>query len=368
MNHPFIEYAGEEKHIHQFKAERLNILKSHLSAQFISDVETFSDKYVTILQLFETCVENRWEEEVMLKDPYGRPLESIRISVTQRCNLNCFYCHREGEDPSQREEMTPKEIQKIVAIAASFGLGKVKLTGGEPLLRRDILDIVARIHETPGIEEVSMTTNGILLSEYAESLKKAGLARVNVSLDTLTAERFKQITGVDALESVTLGILKARDAGLNPVKVNMVLLKGLNEDEVSDMIDFAKRNSVILQIIELEAPDESEWYKRYHASLNAVEHLLEGMAEDITIRKMHHRKKYHLRGGGEVEIVKPMHNTEFCRHCNRIRVTSDGKLKPCLFRNDNLVDMLGPIRRGASEETLKKLFLEAVRRREPYFK
>ena len=304
----------------------------------------------------------------MLKDPYGRPLESIRISVTQRCNLNCFYCHREGEDYQQKGEMTPEEIQKIVAIAASFGLGKVKLTGGEPLLRKDILDIVTKIHETPGIKEVSMTTNGTLLSEYAYSLKKAGLARVNVSLDTLIAEKFRQITGVDNLKAVILGIEKAKDAGLHPVKVNMVLLKGLNEHEVSEMIDFAKKNDVILQIIELETPVESEWYRRYHASLDAVEHLLEGMAESISIRKMHHRKKYHLKGGGEVEIVKPMHNTEFCSHCNRIRVTSDGKLKPCLFRNDNLVDILGPIRRGASQETLKKLFLEAVKRREPYFK
>ena len=304
----------------------------------------------------------------MLKDPYGRPLESIRISITQRCNLNCFYCHREGEDPSWKEEMTPEEIQRIVAIAASFGLGKVKITGGEPLLRRDILEIIARIHATPGIKEVSMTTNGIHLSEYAYNLKKAGLARVNVSLDTLIAERYKQITGADSLQSVISGIKKARDAGLNPVKVNTVLLKGLNEKEIPEMIDFAKKNNVILQIIELESPNENEWYKRYHASLNTVERLLEGMAERITIRKMHHRKKYHLRNGGEVEIVKPMHNTEFCRHCTRIRVTSDGKLKPCLFRNDNLIDMLGPLRKGASEDTLKKLFLEAVKRREPYFK
>jgi len=304
----------------------------------------------------------------MLKDPYGRPLESIRISVTQRCNLNCFYCHREGEDQSKKGEMTPEEIQRIVAIAASFGLGEVKLTGGEPLIRRDILEIVTKIHETPGVKEVSMTTNGILLPEYAYDLKKAGLARVNVSLDTLKSEIYKQITGVDALKSVTFGIAKAKDAGLHPVKVNMVLLKGLNEHEVPEMIDFARKNDVILQIIELEAPDENEWYKRYHANLDAVEHLLESMAESITIRKMHHRKKYHLRGGGEVEIVKPMHNTEFCRHCNRIRVTSDGKLKPCLFRNDNLVDMLGPMRRGASEDTLRKVFLEAVKRREPYFK
>jgi len=304
----------------------------------------------------------------MLKDPYGRPLESIRISVTQRCNFNCFYCHREGEDPSQGDEMTPEEIRRIVEIAASFGVGKVKLTGGEPLLRSDILDIVSGIHKTRGVKEVSMTTNGVLLSKHAYELKEAGLARVNVSLDTLTAEKFKRITGVDALKSVILGITKAKEAGLYPVKVNMVLLKGLNENEVSEMIAFARENDVILQIIELESPHESEWYREYHASLDSVERLLESMAERITIRKMHHRKKYHLQGGGEVEVVKPMHNTEFCRNCNRIRVTSNGKLKPCLFRNDNLVDILSPMRRGASEEALRELFLEAVKRREPYFR
>ena len=240
----------------------------------------------------------------MLKDPYGRPLESIRISVTQRCNLNCFYCHREGEDQSKKGEMTPEEIQRIVAIAASFGLGEVKLTGGEPLIRRDILEIVTKIHETPGVKEVSMTTNGILLPEYAYDLKKAGLARVNVSLDTLKSEIYKQITGVDALKSVTFGIARAKDAGLHPVKVNMVLLKGLNEHEVPEMIDFARKNGVILQIIELESPNEDEFYERYHASLDVVERLLKGMAESITVRRMHHRKKYHLRGGGEVEVVR----------------------------------------------------------------
>ena len=301
-------------------------------------------------------------------DRYGRPVTGLRISVTSLCNLNCIFCHNEGTGEASGNLMTPEEIERVTKIAMEFGVNSVKLTGGEPLIRRDILDIVRKIHETPGIKEVSMTTNGVFLSEYIYDLKKAGLARVNVSLDTLNAKNYKRITGVDALKSVIDGITKAKDAGLHPVKVNMVLLKGLNEHEVPEMIDFARKNSVILQIIELESPDENEFYRKYHVSLDSVERLLEGMAEYITVRKMHHRRKYHLRGDGEVEIVKPMHNTEFCRNCNRIRVTSDGKLKPCIFRNDNLVDMVGPIRRGEPEEKLKKLFLEAVKRREPYFK
>jgi len=303
----------------------------------------------------------------MLKDPCGRPVESIRISVTKECNLDCFYCHREGESSQTSTEMTPEEIQRIVNIAAPFGIRKVKLTGGEPLLREDILEIVKRIKDTPGGEEVSMTTNGLLLSAYAERLKEAGLARVNVSLDTLKPEKFKRITGLDALEEVIRGIEEASKAGLRPVKVNMVLLKGVNEDEVTNMIHLAREKNIILQIIELESPDENELYNMYHADLDMIEDSLQKAADSTTVRQMHHRRKYHLRNGGEVEIVKPMHNTEFCQNCNRIRVTSDGKLKPCLFRNDNLVDLLGPMRRGAPEKTLRELFLEAVRRREPYF-
>jgi cyclic pyranopterin phosphate synthase len=263
--------------------------------------------------------------------------------------------------------MTPEEIQHIVEIAASFSIDKVKLTGGEPLLRTDITDIVRRIVSIQGVEEVSLTTNGIFLSDYAESLKDAGLSRVNVSLDTLKPEKFKQITCADALNKVILGIQAAVKAGLCPLKVNMVLLKGLNEDEIGDMIKFTRENGLVLQIIELESPVETGDYRKYHAELEGVEEFLKNMAEKVVVRQMHHRRKYFLKEGGEVEVVKPMHNTEFCRYCNRIRVTSDGKLKPCLFRNDNLLDFVGLMRKGASDDTLKALFVEAVKRREPFF-
>ena len=303
----------------------------------------------------------------MLTDPCGRPVENIRISVTQRCNLECFYCHREGEDLKNGEEMTPEEIQRIMEIAASFSIGKVKLTGGEPLLRKDIVEIVQKINSTRGVEEISMTTNGILLSKYAERLKDAGLARVNVSLDTLKPEKFKQITGVDALREVVSGIQAAVKTGLDPVKVNTVLLRDLNDDEIGDMIKFTRENGLVLQVIELESTDETEAYRKYHAELKEIEEFLKNNAEKVVTRQMHHRRKYLLRGGGEVEVVNPMHNTEFCRHCNRIRVTSDGKLKPCLLKNDNLIDFVVPMRKGASDDMLKALFTEAVKRREPFF-
>ncbi len=306
----------------------------------------------------------------MLIDSCGRPVKSIRISVTQRCNLNCFYCHREGEDIERHEEMTPEEIRCIVEVATSFSINKVKLTGGEPLVRKDIAEIVQKVRSIQGVEEISMTTNGVLLVENAQKLKDAGLARVNVSLGTLNPEKFKQITCVDAFEKVILGIQTAARVGLKPVKVNMVLLRGLNDGEVSDMIRFTAKNDLILQIIELETLskiDETGTYKKYHAEMDDIKAYLERMAEKIVIREMHHRRKYFLKGGGEVEVVNPMHNTEFCRYCNRIRVTSDGKLKPCLLRNDNLVDFVGPLREGASNSTLKALFVEAVNKRTPFF-
>ncbi|MBS7615113.1 GTP 3',8-cyclase MoaA, partial [Candidatus Bathyarchaeota archaeon] len=215
--------------------------------------------------------------------------------------------------------------------------------------------------------EISMTTNGVLLAKYAQRLRDAGLARVNVSLGTLNPEKFKQISCVDAFEKVILGIQTAARVGLKPVKVNMVLLRNINDNEVRNMIRFATENNLILQIIELESPNETEAYKKYHAELNNVKSSLERMAEKVVVREMHHRRKYFLRGGGEVEVVNPMHNTEFCRYCNRIRVTSDGKLKPCLLRNDNLVDFAGLLRKGASNDTLKDLFVEAVNRRKPFF-
>ena len=304
---------------------------------------------------------------MMIKDNFGRPVENIRISVTRKCNFRCIYCHQEGQPPNFTVEMSAEEIERIVRVAASLGVWGVKLTGGEPLLRSDIIEIVQRISSIPGIRDVSITTNGFFLTQYAEQLKEAGLSRVNVSLDTLNPRKFKMITGVDAHENVVRGVIEAAKADLNPVKVNMVLLKGINENEVGDMIKFARENQLILQIIELERANEDEFYMRYHVDLNDIEGKLRERAAKIIVRRMHHRRKYILNEGVEVEIVRPMHNSEFCLHCNRIRLTSDGKLKPCLFRNDNLVDLLGPMEEGASDKHLRELFIKAVKMRKPFF-
>jgi len=307
----------------------------------------------------------------MLVDPFGRPVNNLRISLTQKCNLKCFYCHHEGEgcgsDPRKKNEMTPEEVAFLVRVAAKLGVRSVKLTGGEPLLYSGVEEVIRMISSINGVHEVSMTTNGVFLSEWAQLLAEAGLKRVNVSLGTLSREKYKMITGLDALEKVIEGVDAALEAGLKPVKLNMVLLRGVNVSDLESMIEFSReRRGSILQVIEL-VPGANRALEDYHADPLFIEKMLEERAVKVVVRKMHRRKKFFLSGGGEVEVVRPVHNSEFCANCNRLRITSEGKLKPCLMKNDNLVDVLTPLRQGASEEEIKRLFVEAVNRRSPYY-
>ena len=299
-----------------------------------------------------------------MKDRFGRSVTGLRISVTGDCNLNCFYCHREG-CPANSQEMTAEEIRKIVELAAEFGVRKIKLTGGEPLLREDIIEVV-RASAMPKIKDVSMTTNGTLLTKAARELADAGLNRINISLDTLDETTYKKITGKRLLRDVLEGIDAAIEAGLKPVKLNMVLLADVNEHEVEPMIAYASKRGVILQLIEL-LDLNGEDFATYHCSLDDIERELQEQATAVrTRRSMQARKKYILPEG-EVEVVKPMHNTKFCAHCTRLRLTSDGRLKPCLMRNDNLVDLLSHISAGDLDGA-RRAFAEAIARREPYSK
>lgn len=294
----------------------------------------------------------------MLRDPYGRGVTNLRISLTQRCNLSCIYCHREGERGTAREvagEMATDEIAGIMKVAGELGIRRVKFTGGEPTLREDLCEIVSSV---PVGMESSMTTNGTLLADLAHELKDSGLGRVNISLDTLDRERYRDITRRDLLVNVLEGVEAALDARLTPVKLNMVLLKGINEDEVDSFIAFVgSRKQLILQLIELLPSEECGM----HAELRGVEEQLRSRADEVRTREMQHRRKYYMNGA-EIEVVRPLHNTEFCAYCNRLRVTSDGKLKPCLLRSDNHVDI-----RGVKGEELRERFMEAVRRRAPFF-
>ena len=312
-----------------------------------------------------------WKSDCMLdefvKDKFERPIISLRITLTNRCNVNCVYCHHDGM-VSSKQEMTADELYTICKIAKSLGVKKIRLSGGEPLIRKDIVEVVEKIASL-NFKDISMTTNGTMLEKYAQDLKDAGLDRVNVSLDTLNRETYEFITRKDYLESAKAGILKAVEVGLYPVKINMVIMKDINQNEVKDMFKFCKENNIVLQLIELiesENCDDDKFSADYHYNLDTLEERLADMADDIHEREfMQGRKKYYI-DGGEIEVVRPVDNATFCANCSRLRITPDGKIKPCLLRNDNLVELISNVRNGESDEKLKEIFINGINKREPF--
>ena len=307
--------------------------------------------------------------EGVVKDNYERPILSLRITLTNRCNVNCLYCHHDGMVKSM-DEMNADELYTICKVAKKLGVKKIRLSGGEPLLKKDIVEIVEKIGSLD-FKDISMTTNGVLLEEYAEDLKNAGLNRVNVSLDTLNRKTYEHITGKDYLEDAKKGILKAIEVGFYPVKINMVIMKDINQNEIQEMFDFCKEHDIVLQLIELiesENCDDDKFSEDYHYNLTEIEEGLAEIADDVYEREfMQGRKKYYI-DGGEIEVVRPVDNSTFCANCSRLRITPDGKIKPCLLRNDNLVELISHIRNGESEEQIEKIFYDGINNREPFNK
>lgn len=296
-------------------------------------------------------------------DRFGRPLENLRISVNSNCNYRCIFCHKEGVSSPDREIMSPEEVEAVVRVAVGYGVRKVKITGGEPLLREDLEEIVRRIKGVPGVEEVSLVTNGYFLEERVEGLSAAGLDRLNVSLHSMRRDVYREVTGVDGLEKVFRGIEKA--SKLLRVKLNMVILRGINEGEYLELIRYASRMRLPVQLIELEDPDpHSEMIRRYWYPMSEVEETLKKVGGKLVRRRSMHNRPVYLVFGTEVVLVPAYMNPDFCMHCNRIRVTSDGKFKPCLFREDNVVPFLNELRSGGD---LDELFRRAVVLREPYY-
>jgi cyclic pyranopterin phosphate synthase len=249
------------------------------------------------------------------------------------------------------------EIAKIARICFDEGVTKVKFSGGEPLLRKDVGQIIKAL---PPFEDISMTTNGQLLDERINDLE--GLNRINVSVDTFNPATYKKLTGGD-VENVVRGLDAALEAGLTPIKINMVVMDGINDNEIGEMIRFVRGKEMILQLIELM--DFKSHSNLRGSNLRIIESTLEGLSNRTTANALHKRKKFEINNA-ELEIVRPIDNTEFCMNCNRLRVTSDAKLKPCLLRNDNLVDVRGIDQ--LSDLDALELIMEAVKRREPYYK
>lgn len=301
----------------------------------------------------------------MLLDLYNRPVYNLRISVTSKCNQDCFYCHSEGVMNKENEEMSIDDIIMIARLAASYGVKTIKLTGGEPLLRNDIIEIVKSLRDIEAFSELSMVTNGQLLKKYALKLKSAGLKRVNVSLPTLNEKNYKEITG-GSLKPVLDGISEASKVGLDPIKINMVLLKGINEHEIDSMISYSVKSGTLLQIIELEPVRiSSKFYSKYHEPINVLEERLANMAKAVYFRDDMHKRKIFELDSAKVEVVHPIENTEFCSHCNRLRVTYDGSFKPCLMLSNNQIDAKKYLD-SKDYDGLRYAFLQAVMIRKPF--
>ncbi len=297
-----------------------------------------------------------------LVDAYQRKIDYLRISVTDRCNLRCRYCMPEEgvENLSHNQILSYEQIRKIVETGAKLGIKKIRLTGGDPLVRKNIAELVAILKDINGIKEVSMTTNGILLSEYAPQLKQAGLDRVNISLDTLQADKYQKITKVDAINKVKEGIKTALKYEFGPVKLNVVLLKDFNDDEVFDFIDLTRKYPLHVRFIEFMA--FSDTAKNNYLS---IDELKARIKEKITLQSIDFKSgngpaRYYTFAEckGSVGFISPVSN-HFCDSCNRLRLTADGKLRFCLC-SEQEVNLLTE-QAKLDEELLEDKFIYAIK-------
>lgn len=268
-------------------------------------------------------------------DNYGRKINYLRVSVTKRCNLNCSYCGARNE---KADELTAEEFEKAVRAFASCGITKVRLTGGEPLVRKDITEIARRIGSIDGIEKLAVTTNGILLKEYAKELKSAGVTAVNISLDTTDREQFKEITGYDGLYKVFEGIEECERVGLSPIRLNAVLTRGKNENEAEKLINIARDRKIDVRFIELMPfsadGEKNELVIKGEEILKRFPQLKPFVKEGTGDFEKSVAKYYTAENfKGRVGFITPV-SDRFCSECNRIRLLSDGKVKPCLGNSD----------------------------------
>lgn len=295
----------------------------------------------------------------MIRDAYQRPVSYLRISVTDRCNLRCRYCKPMGEEErlGQRDLLSFEEIVEVVRILSQQGVRKVRLTGGEPLVRKDIVKLVKALAQIEGISDLSLTTNGILLERYAQDLKEAGLRRVNVSLDSLRPDRFATITGYDVFPEVWKGIQKALEVGLDPVKVNVVALKDINEDEIEDFVRLTFKFPLHVRFIEFMPVGTNAWDSSMVLSCEDIKKRIEDLGYLIPIPSSPldgPARRFKFKGAkGEIGFISPL-SSHFCKTCNRLRLTPDGKIRACLF-SDEEVDLKTRLREKGEKGVLEAL-------------
>ena len=306
-----------------------------------------------------------------MKDNCNREIKHIRFSVTSKCNYNCIYCDREGFLP-KTTELSVNEITQLCRILAQIlKVTKIKFTGGEPLLREEIVEIIRDVSDLQLYKDISMTTNGLYLIEKAQDLYKAGLKRINVSLGTLKPDIYKKIYGSDSLEDVLKGLRKAKEVGFTPIKLNFVVLKGMNDQEIDDMVNFCAENEFILQLIELHkvsssVSESNGFYDKYYFAVSPLIEEFEKKAIDIEVRgNMQNRKVFTLPNSVKVETITPGH--EFCMGCTKLRVGCDGNLFGCLFRSDLGTNVKEALLENHSLSMYEKIVKQVLDTREPYY-
>jgi cyclic pyranopterin phosphate synthase len=300
-----------------------------------------------------------------LVDRFNRPITYLRISVTDRCNLRCVYCMPESGLPwiPKPDILTYEEIAQIVEAGASVGLRSIRLTGGEPLLRRDLVRLVDMLARIPGIDDIALSTNGLLLAERAAELRDAGLRRVNISLDTLREDRFFAIARRDGLDRVIAGIDAAIDVGLRPIKLNCVVMRGQNDDEVLAFAELTRKREIYVRFIEL-MPVAENLDMQTDAYISAAE-ILKRVEESGALLPVdgpggNGPARYFAFPGalGAVGVISPLSH-DYCERCNRVRLSADGRLRLCLF-GDHHIDLRAPVRSGASRDEMAAIFSGAM--------
>ncbi len=301
----------------------------------------------------------------VLRDGYGRAVTYLRVSITDRCNLRCFYClPRDCGVPHRAEQLSFEELAQVISVGVHLGIRKIRITGGEPLVRPGVVEFVRALRAYSGITDLALSTNGTLLAEYASALKAAGLMRINISLDSLRPAVFRAISGRNDLPRVCAGIAAARAAGLQPIKLNVVVMRGVNDDELPAMIDFAAAEGAQARFIEyMPLGLAQRWESSYVSRAEILDRIRSRLQPQPPRQQPGDTATYYaLRGGGEVGIISPV-SCRFCELCNRLRLTADGKLRPCLT-SEGEVDVRSALRPHASAAAIADGFHAAMRGRQ----
>ena len=306
---------------------------------------------------------------VNLKDGFGRVVGDLRISVTERCNFKCVYCLPDGDHVHGKKSdlLTFEEIERLTAIFVKFGINKIRITGGEPLIRRDLHILISKIHRIDESLDIAITTNGYFLKEQIKDLASAGLKRVNLSIDTLNAAKFVLLTGMNSLDRVLRSLKAVEDAGISQIKFNAVVIRGYNDDEIIDLADFARQTGHVMRFIEFMPLDEGRsWSRDSVVPADEIYNKINGHKKLIPVAAnsdSETAKRYSFEDGiGEIGIIASV-TKPFCGSCNRIRLTADGKIRTCLFSHSEQ-DLKPLIRDNASDGEIMEFLKSAIKLKE----